>query len=224
QTPLNLLKGALKVEEFMKAYTIKEGSGLIGVPQGTIRQWENDFSEHLVVPRDAQNARYYTEFEIEILNHIKTMRQNNLSKKMIKELLKKKNETGSDNAPSTIEPTVPALKQSEAIETLRNVQSALESFPEIKEALISELRDNIKHEIKNEITTAVRKEIASSLEANSNNASEQFKAFSESLNSMEVNYKNEIERRDKLLMENMRLMKELKEQKKKGFFKRLFDK
>ena len=100
----------------------------------------------------------------------------------------------------------------------------MESFPEIKEALISELRDNIKHEIKNEITTAVRKEIASSLEANSNNASEQFKAFSESLNSMEVNYKNEIERRDKLLMENMRLMKELKEQKKKGFFKRLFDK
>lgn len=207
----------------MKAYTIKEVSELIGVPQGTIRQWENDFHDHLVVPRDAQNARYYTEFEIEILNHIKTMRQNNLSKNMIRELLKKRTETGSDNAPSTIEPTVPALKQSEAIETLRNVQSALESFPEIKEALISELRNNIKHEIKNEITTAVRKEIASSLEANSNNASEQFKAFSESLNSMEENYKNEIERRDKLLMENMRLMKELKEQKKKGFFKRLFD-
>ncbi|MFD1608413.1 hypothetical protein [Oceanobacillus luteolus] len=62
------------------------------------------------------------------------------------------------------------------------------------------------------------------MEANSNNASEQFKAFSESLNIMEENYKNEIERRDKLLMENMRLMKELKEQKKKGFLKRLFEK
>lgn len=208
------------MNEFMKAYTIKEVSKTIDVPEGTIRQWEKDFPEVLIIPRDRQNARYFTDFEIEILSSIKTMRDKNLSKKMINDLLQKRVDSEGSNPPSIIEPSVPALKQSEALETLRNVQKALETFPEIKEILVSE----IKNEIRNELTDAVRNEISSSLEQGNSNTSEQLKALSESLNSMEENYEREVNRRDKILMENLSLMKEIKEQRNKSFLKKLFGK
>jgi DNA-binding transcriptional MerR regulator len=210
------------VDEFMKAYTIKEVSKLLDTPEGTLRQWEKDFPDVLVIPRDAQNARYYTEFEIDTLKHIKSMREKNLSKKMIKELLQKHSEINSERN-HVVEPTVPTLKQSEAIETLRNIQNALETLPEIKELIVSELKSEIRSEIKNELNNAVRNEIASSLEAGNKNTSEQIKTLSEALDNMEANYKNEIQRRDKILMENLRLIKEINDREKnKGFFKKLF--
>lgn len=191
----------------MKAYSIKEVSELIGVPEGTLRQWEKDFPDVLVTSSDAQNARYYTEFEIETLKQIKSMRDKNLSKKMIKELLQRQSETDL-NREQVIEPTVPALKQSKAVETLRNLQRSLEAFPEIKEMMIAELKSEIRNEIKNELTDAVRKEIASSLEFGNKHTSEQIKTLSEALDNME----------------NMRLMNEIKKEQNKSFFKRIFSK
>lgn len=211
------------MDEFMKAYTIKEVSTLIGVPEGTIRQWEKDFPDILLIPRDAQNARYYTEFEIETLKQIKSMRDKNLPKKMIKELLKRQTETGLKRN-QVIEPTIPTLKQSEAVETLRDLQRSLEAFPDIKEMMIAELKSEIRNEIKSELTDAVRKEIASSLESGNTRTSEQIETLSKALNTMETNYQNEIERRDQILMENMRLMNEIKKEQNKGIFKRIFSK
>lgn len=208
----------------MKAYTIKEVSKLLDTPEGTLRQWEKDFPDVLVIPRDAQNARYYTEFEIETLKHIKSMREKNLSKKMIKELLQKHSETNLERN-HVVEPTVPTLKQSEAIETLRNIQNTLETLPEIKELIISELKSEIRNEIKDELNNAVRNEIASSLEAGNKNTSEQIKTLSKALDNMEANYKNEIQRRDEILMENMRLIKEINDREKtKAFLKSSFQK
>lgn len=212
------------MEDFLKAYTIKEVSKQIDVPEGTIRQWEKDFPKVLVIPRDEQNARYFTEFEIETLKHIRAMREKSISKKMINELLIKRAETQTDDLPNLVEPSVPVLKQSEAIQTLRDVQKALEAFPEIKKMIVSEVKSDIQNEIKNELTDVVRQEIASSLEEGSNTTSKQIETLSESLNTMEENYSNEIKRRDEILVENLRLLREVKEQKNKGFFKRLFDK
>jgi len=207
------------MNEFMKAYSIKEVDNLIGVPVGTIRQWEKDFPDVLVIPRDSQNARYYTEFEIETLKHIKSMRNKDLSKKVINELLQKRSEANSGTK-QVVEPAVPALKQSEAIETLRSLQSSLEALPEIKEMIVEE----IKSEIKNELVDSVRKEVACSLESGNKRTFEQIETLSKALNTMEANYKNEIERRDQVLMENMRLLKEIKREQNKGLLKRIFSK
>jgi DNA-binding transcriptional MerR regulator len=220
------------MSDFMKAYSIKEVSSMIDIPEGTLRQWEKDFAQLLVIPRDKQNARYYTDFEIETLKHIKAMRAKNLSKDMIRELLQKRAETGSDTAP-IIEPSVSKMSQNEAIETLRNIQSTFESFEDfklaMKEELVSELRNEIRQEVKNELISEVRKEIASSseqhqklLETGKEQTSEQIGILSESLEKMENNYQSEIKRRDDMLMENMRLLRELKEEQNKGFFKKLF--
>ncbi|MEW9500697.1 MerR family transcriptional regulator [Jeotgalibacillus marinus] len=51
---------------------MKEASKMIGVPVGTMRQWEADLE--LTIPRD-EIGRYYTDFEVETFNHIKAMRK-----------------------------------------------------------------------------------------------------------------------------------------------------
>jgi DNA-binding transcriptional MerR regulator len=216
------------MSDFMKAYSIKEVSSMIDIPEGTLRQWEKDFAQSLAIPRDKQNARYYTDFEIETLTHIKAMRTKNLSKDMIRDLLQKRSETETDTAPP-IEPSVPKMSQNEAIETLRNIQSAFESLEEFKLSMKQELVSEIRQEIKNELISEVRKEIASSseqqqnlLETGKNQTSEQIGILSEALEKMENNYQSEIKRRDEMLMENMRLLRELKEEQNKGFFKKLF--
>lgn len=198
------------MEEFLKAYSIKEVSQKLDIPQGTIRQWEKDFKGILEIPRDKENSRYYTEIEIETLNNIKTMREKNLSKEIIKNLLENKPEEEKKKTP---QPDVPVLRQTEITETLRNIHRSFETFPEIKEMIVSEIKDELRNEIKNEISTSIQEEISKGLET----TSEQIKTLSE-------DYKSEVNRRDDLLLQNMKLMRELKEEKGKSFLSRLFKK
>lgn len=76
-------------DQILRAYSIKEVSRKINVPAGTIRQWEKDLNGILVIPRSKQGSRFYTEVEIAILKRIKEMRDKNLSKDIIKEMLQK---------------------------------------------------------------------------------------------------------------------------------------
>jgi DNA-binding transcriptional MerR regulator len=196
------------MSEFLTAYSIKEVSEKVDVPPGTLRQWESDFKGILDIPRDKENSRYYTDIEIETLSHIKKMREKNLSKAVIKELLDKQPAAELEKVP---QPPVPVLRQSEITETFRNIQNSFETFPEIKEMIVSEIKNDIRNEIKNEITATIQKEISQGMES----TSEQIKSLSDA-------YKSEVERRDELLTENMKLLRELKEEKSKSFFSKLF--
>lgn len=79
----------MKDNQILRAYSIKEVSRRINVPAGTIRQWEKDLNGILVIPRSKQGARFYTEVEISVLKRIKEMRDKNLSKEIIKDMLVK---------------------------------------------------------------------------------------------------------------------------------------
>ena len=79
----------MKDNQILRAYSIKEVSRRINVPAGTIRQWEKDLNGVLIIPRSKQGARFYTEVEIAILKRIKEMRDKNLSKEIIKDMLQK---------------------------------------------------------------------------------------------------------------------------------------
>lgn len=79
----------MKDNQILRAYSIKEVSRRINVPAGTIRQWEKDLNGVLIIPRSKQGARFYTEVEISILKRIKEMRDKNLSKEIIKDMLQK---------------------------------------------------------------------------------------------------------------------------------------
>lgn len=100
--------------QILRAYSIKEVSKMINTPTGTIRQWEKDLDGLLVIPRTQQGARYYTDQEINILKKIKEMRNQNISKGMIRNLLEKhlKDEAGEPDSESSSEilttPTLPS--------------------------------------------------------------------------------------------------------------------
>ncbi|WP_100408490.1 MerR family transcriptional regulator [Bacillus solitudinis] len=220
------------MNEFLEAYMIKEVSEMIGVPVGTLRQWESDFKGIIEIPRDSKGARYYTDFEIETLKHIKIMRDRKLSKDVIRELLEKKGKVkGVDSISLIPQPYVPQMKQSEAVETLQSIKEMMSGFEEFKGSLIKELREEIRQEVRKDIIEEVCKEIASSsedqkelIQKNTLATSEQLEDVSGALREMEKRYESEMKRRDEVLMENMRLLQEMKKEQKKGLLGRLFGK
>ena len=94
-------------KQIVRAYSIKEVSQKLNIPTGTIRQWEKDLSGILDIPRTQQGARYYTDHEIKTLAKIKEMREQNVSKGMIRSLLEKylgkESETESDSHSESLE-------------------------------------------------------------------------------------------------------------------------
>lgn len=127
-------------QQFMKAYTVNEVSKLIDIPAGTIRQWEKSLEGILHIPRDDKGSRYYTDFEINSLTNIKSMRDKGLSFDVIKEVLNK------SEAVTTIPiSSVPVMSQSEAIQTILTLQNTIQSMAERMEGIIAE-------SVRNEVT------------------------------------------------------------------------
>jgi DNA-binding transcriptional MerR regulator len=238
--------------QFMKAYSIKEVQQITKVPSGTIRQWEKDLEGVFNVPRDENRNRYYTDFEIDMIKKIKQMRDKNLGIAMIKDLMKKHSETLEDDSQFPIvQPSVPQMSQDEAISTLKEIQVALKSFEKFKEQVKTEIRNEVRNEIRNEILTEVTKQIAATsvlsqeqvktITSSISNTSEEVlklsKAFEEETKRAEKDRKaleDEIKKaeeerqliaeRDRLLVENMRVLKEIREEQNKSLLQKLFGK
>lgn len=140
-----------KEEQFMQAYTVKEVSEIIDVPAGTIRHWEKSLPGILVIQRDEKGARYYTDFEINILKNIKAMRDKGLQFNVIRQVLEQ-------SEPSTTVPieSVPTMTQSEAVQTIRDMHNALEH-------LQNHIQNTIQKEVQRQVASASER-IESNLE------------------------------------------------------------
>ena len=149
--------------QFMKAYTIKEVSKKINVPSGTIRQWEKDLAGLLVVPRTKQGARFYTDIEIDQLMKIKHMRDKNLSKDMIRELLQRHmstepfaEQTQNENS-LTVKTNMPAPPPEDSQNDYGAFMMAMEQY---KKSLLEEVKAEIRNGIRKEVLEEVKKEIS----------------------------------------------------------------
>ncbi|TKC19425.1 MerR family transcriptional regulator [Robertmurraya kyonggiensis] len=127
----------------MKAYSIKEVSKKVNIPTGTIRQWEKDLNGLLIIPRTKQGARFFTEHEIKLLLKIKEMREQNVSKEMIRTLLQKHFSEVSEPPSESFETLLPATQ----IETTSPTPAPVEDF----QLLIHEYKKELVNEIKQEI-------------------------------------------------------------------------
>lgn len=232
--------------QFMKAYSIKEVQNITKVPSSTIRQWEKDLEGVFHVPRDENRNRYYTDFEIDMIKKIKQMRDKNLSIAMIKDLMKKHSETLEDDSqPTIVQPSIPQMSQNEAISTLKEIQVALKSFEKFKEQIKTEIRNEVRNEILTEVTKQIAatsilsqeqvKTITSSISNTSEEVVKLSKAFEEETKRAEKDRRaleNEMKKaeeerqliadRDRLLVENMRVLKEIREEQNKSWWKKLF--
>lgn len=155
----------MESKNILRAYSIKEVSRLINIPTGTIRQWEKDLDGLLVIPRTSQGARYYTEDEINILKKVKEMREQNVSKGMIRSLLEKHlHEQGSEPAYDTFEITpepsnVLAVTTPSNEVTLGNVEAFYAAMDSFKQDMLTEFRNSLTLS-KNELIDEVKNEVS----------------------------------------------------------------
>lgn len=119
----------------MQAYTVGQASEMVGVPPGTIRQWEKSLEGVLIIPRDEKGSRYYTQFEIDALNRVKALRDKGVSFEVIRDILHQ-SEPGSET--TAIATTVPTMSQSEAIKALTDLRAAVMSLGEDMERIVQE--------------------------------------------------------------------------------------
>ncbi|MCQ6277359.1 MerR family transcriptional regulator [Bacillus sp. V3B] len=154
--------------QILRAYSIKEVSQIINIPTGTIRQWEKDLNGLLVIPRTQQGARYYTDNEIKILKKIKEMREQHVSKGMIRTLLEKHLNEGSESPSEPFEMAVQPVqdKPTQASTDIQtNNTESMEAFYTAMETFKQDLLNEIKNEIatnKNDLIDEMKNELSNS--------------------------------------------------------------
>lgn len=153
--------------QYMRSYTIKEVSKMMNVPQGTLRQWEKDLAGLLIIPRTKQGARFYTETEINLLQKIKQMKDKNLGKEMIRELIQKHFEVvskgHSEPSGTSIAVVSPLPKKEEttvAPQSTRTLDEFFETMEIYKQTLLSDVKNEIRNGIRKEVLEEVKKEIS----------------------------------------------------------------
>ncbi|QED47960.1 MerR family transcriptional regulator [Cytobacillus dafuensis] len=144
---------------FVKAYTIKEVSKILNVPPGTLRQWEKDLEGLLTIPRSKQGARFYTDDEIKLLDTIKQMRDKNLSKDMIRELLQRNLVSDTDSVPhiTSLSPISNDIQTESEKDQAALFLLAMDTF---KEQLINDVRNEIRTGIRKDVLEEVKKEVS----------------------------------------------------------------
>lgn len=149
----------------MKAYTIQEVSRLINVPQGTLRQWERDFNGLLTIPRTRQGSRFYTDTEINLLEKIKQMREKNLGKEMIRDLIKEHFRLSSEAASETLTAPITVVGETKPATVEPSVQpfdmeAFIAAMDVYKQDFLAGVREEIRGTIRKEIIEEVKKEVS----------------------------------------------------------------
>ncbi|WP_316568983.1 MerR family transcriptional regulator [Neobacillus sp. YIM B06451] len=155
----------MKEGQIMKAYTIKEVSRIINVPQGTLRQWESDFTGLLTIPRTRQGSRFYTDTEISLLVKIKQMREKNLGKEMIRELILEHFRQSSEAASETLAAPITVVGEtkpvpSEPSSPTLDMEAFFSAMEMYKQDFLAGVREEIRGTIRKELIEEVKKEVS----------------------------------------------------------------
>lgn len=84
-------------KDIKKYYSIKEVSGMLGIPDSTLRYWEKEFSE-IAPKKNSKGVRHYTVDDIEQIKKVKFLVKDNSltidgARKRMKESPQKINDT-----------------------------------------------------------------------------------------------------------------------------------
>ncbi|MGP7815663.1 MerR family transcriptional regulator [Niallia sp. 01092] len=179
----------------MKSYSLFEVSKKLTTSRNTIKKWEKELEDVLLIPRRNNGSRYYTDKELSLLVEAKNLYANNRPKSEVKErltmLLHPKQEQpclpSNEEVLHQQSPNKNAIDEGSAIaEHNRNVFfSSLEKYKEdfleeIKEEIQNCIQKDVLENIKQEIRIS-RSEVASSLSAAIEESNEKIKENMESL-------------------------------------------
>ncbi|MDP4085862.1 MAG: MerR family transcriptional regulator [Bacillota bacterium] len=144
----------------LKPYTIKEVGKIINVPAGTIKQWEKDFSEFLMIPRSKGGARLFSKNDLNILLKIKQYRDQNIKIESIRNVLHKEDEPLEilETSLSVINDQISMPIQEE--EPSFNAEVFFQAIEVYKQNVIDEVKEEIRNVVRKEIIEDVKKEIS----------------------------------------------------------------
>jgi DNA-binding transcriptional MerR regulator len=157
-------KGEMKVG----AYTLKEVSKIINVSTSTLKQWEKDLSDLLVIPRSKQGARIYSDDEINKLLKIKNWDEKNIGKVEIRKMLLQQLPNTSKSVSDDFDSALPVQTDAEA-EELPPVSNDLSKWnqdqffltmDQYKQSFLNEVKDEIRSVVRTEVIEEVKKEIS----------------------------------------------------------------
>lgn len=175
-------------------FSIGEVAGKLGVNKQTLRKWEKDFN--LKVPRNEMGHRYYTEYEVEILENIQNMKDEGANIRVINKILSR-SETAKEQREQALE-----------LVTLDKLTGK-----ELKEMMIEQISDIV---VEREVE--LKKEYESKIDDFEESINER---ISKELEKQEIKIREQINSENAKLLN---YMKERDKNNKKSWWKKIFKK
>ncbi|QPA32517.1 MerR family transcriptional regulator [Thermaerobacillus caldiproteolyticus] len=100
----------------MESYTLREAAKKLGIPPRTLKQWEKEYAEFLVIPRTNQGARIYTNELLHKCSMIKEWSSEKRTKQEIHHYLKTE-QTTSNHEDTKVVTSKPRHSPTQSIET-----------------------------------------------------------------------------------------------------------
>ena len=188
-------KGRYKMNNYTEIFTTQEASERIGIGKTTITRWEKDYA--IDVPRDKSGARLYTEAELDIFLDIKKMREQDLTKAEIRSSLFDKITKNNANQKSSEE-----IRELEITEKFQEIKRLFHIYPELIDLVAPEIKSHLDQHPVTDGTSleAIKETVATAIQ----------EGINKELSTISNLYKTEVNRRDELMIEIIRLKKRVK--------------
>lgn len=183
------------MNEYTDIITTQEASERIGIAKTTLVRWEKDFA--VEIPRDTNGARIYTEAELEIFLDIKKLREKDSTKAEIKTSLFDKITKNNAKQMSSEE-----IRELEITDKFQEIKRLFDMYPELINLVTSEIKRNMDQYLITDGSSLdlIKETIATSIQDGIN----------QELSTILNLYKTEVNRRDELMTENIKLKKRIK--------------
>lgn len=210
--------------------TLGDASSRLDVPAPTLRHWTDqmeEFNVHYVL-RNNRNERIYEESDVkvfEILRDLKSEYGRRTTTRDLGYMIAEKGKAGDlqlrtrEDAPQPEQPSNRTADLLNQEDIQRLMQS--ERVKQFINIIISETQNNLKGELREELTLTIRKEIQKEIEEK---MTEQQKALDATAKRIEESLKKRDDQMTTFISEMREQNKRIEQEKKKGFFERLFSK
>lgn len=183
------------MNEYTDIITTQKASERIGIAKTTLVRWEKDFA--VEITRDTNGARIYTEPELDIFLDIKKLREKDLTKAEIKTSLFDKITKNNAKQKSSEE-----IRELEITDKFQEIKRLFDIYPELINLVTSEIKSNMDQHLITDGSSLdlIKETIATSIQDGIN----------QELSTILNLYKTEVNRRDELMTENIKLKKRIK--------------
>ncbi len=189
-----------------KRYMISDASKMLNVESHVLRYWEEELE--INIPRNEMGHRYYTDFHINLLRHVRDLKKQGYGLRAIKMMISDPKDT-----PRVPEITVASVPEIASAETNNKMEQFQEIMTRIVSNALKESTTDLKKDLSEDVSQNVLKGVNYIMRVQDEKEEERFKKLDEALRNKQKSNKKEIKK--KLKAEKLLLKKDKK--KKSGF-------